>query len=76
MLCNWKFLSTRLFEVTSPDFWPHDGDIIVPVEAGLLVHEAQGVHEFMGDHSDLHAVGVLQRYSLSSTARTKVRPTP
>lgn len=61
---------------TPPNVWPHDGDIFVPVVAGLLVHKAQSVHEFMSDHSQPEAVGVLDGYGLSSTTSTKVGPTP
>lgn len=64
------------FEITSPNIWPHDGDIVVPVKAGLLVHEAQGMHEFMGNHSNFEAVRDLERDGLSSTTCTKVGPTP
>lgn len=61
---------------TPPNVWPHDGDIFVPVKAGLLVHKAQSMHEFMGYHSQPEAVRVLEGYSLPSTTSAKVGPTP
>lgn len=63
-------------ECTSPNVWPHDSDIFVPVIAGLLVHESQGVHEFMGNYSNTEARRFLQRHSLSPTTGTEVGPTP
>ncbi|KAG7227493.1 hypothetical protein INR49_005307 [Caranx melampygus] len=63
------------FEITPPNVWPHDGDIVVPVKARLLVHKAQGMHEFMGNHSNLEAFGALERYSLPSPTRTKAQMT-
>lgn len=63
-------------EFTSPNVRPHDGDIFVPVIAGLLMHEAQGMHEFVGNYSNSEAFGGLERHSLSSTASAKVGPTP
>lgn len=68
---------SRPFEITPPNVWPHDGDIFVPVEAWLLMHKAQGMHELMGNHSNTaEAAGALERHSLSSTTHTKVGPTP
>ena len=55
------------FEITPPNVWPHDGDIVVPVEARLLMHKAQGMHELVGNHSNSEAAGALERHSLSST---------
>lgn len=66
----------RPFEITPPNVWPHHSDIFVPVKAGLLMHKAQGMHEFMGNHSNPEAVGALKRHGLSSTTSTKVGPTP
>lgn len=63
-------------DFTSPNVWPHDGDIFVPVIAGLLMHEAQGMHEFVGDYSNSEAFGGLERHSLSSTASAEVGPAP
>lgn len=67
---------SRPFKVTPPNVWPHDGDIVVPVQARLLVHKAQSVHELVGNHSNLQAVRALEGNSLSPTTWTKVRPTP
>lgn len=64
------------FVFTPPNIWPHNGDIFVPVWAGLLVHKAQGVHELMGNHSKLDAVRTLKRHGLSSATSTKVGPAP
>lgn len=67
---------SRPFEITPPNVWPHHGDIFVPVKAGLLMHKAQGMHEFMGNHSNPQAVRALERHSLSSATSAKVGPTP
>lgn len=85
MSCNLLFVEISFshatplscpFAITPPNVWPHDSDIFVPVKAGLLMHKAQGMHEFMGNHSSPEAVRALQIHGLSSTTRTKVGPTP
>lgn len=63
------------FDITSPNVRPHDGDIVVAVKAGLLMHKAQGMHKLMGNHSDIHAVWILERQGLFSSTRAKVGPT-
>lgn len=75
MLLNLQFMK-MWFCSTPPNVWPHDGDIFVPVIAGLLVHKAQSVHEFMSNHSHPEAVRVVEGDRLPSTTRTKVGPTP
>lgn len=62
-----KFSISRPFKITPPNVWPHDGDIVVPVQARLLVHKAQSVHELVGNHSNLQAVRALEGNSLSPT---------
>lgn len=52
---------------TAADVLPHDGDVIIAVEAGLLVVEAQRVQHLVFHRPDpLQAVRALQIHALAA----------
>ena len=60
--------------LTLQDVFPQDGDMTITVRAGLLVHEAQGVHKFVGGHAGPHAEWRLQGEELAAPGLPQVRP--
>ena len=59
--------------LTLDDVFPDHSDVVVPVAAGLLVVEAQGVEQLVLDGAVVQAATAAQRHRLTTSATAHVR---
>ena len=70
-LPHFEILLGEVVLLASPDVLPEDPDVLVPVQPGLFVPEAQSVEELVQHHAVLDTPGT-QRHQLDTHLGTEI----